>query len=438
MDVTRASASSTEAEKITRTQDDGQGVMNHAPTERATHIQIKEVLRDIKYYGQVFWRKWFASFKEVFPIFLATRLAFFVTTCLSGLFTIRDFYWAPFPLDDLWQWWYRWDTGLFMDIAAHGYTTISHTAFFPLYPLLERMVAPFVHHNFLIAGLLISNAAGLVLLMVLYQLLLEDFDHERATRAVLYLSLFCTAFYLASGYNESLFICLSLLCFYNLRHGSWLLAGSLGFLAGLTRSAGLLLIFPFCYEYLRQHEFKPQKLRVDVLSVLLIPFAVGLFALYCYYRFHDFLAFSQVQAIYWNRHLHFPWYGFVRSVRAIMISKGFLTFQALRNLTDLVPDLLVLTMIVLGIVGPWRFPKHLWVYGVYAVALYLFLILFPMDGTGLFPLQSTGRFMLEVFPAFIVLATLGKYRLVHLNYLLVSGAVLFFLTTQFLTGHWVP
>lgn len=385
-----------------------------------------------------FWRKWWVAFREVFPVYMAVHVAFFVISCLAGLFTIRDFYWAAFPRYTLWQSWYRWDTGLYMDIAKNGYTTLSHAAFFPLYPLLERYVAYITHNDLLLAGLLISDVAGLILLMVLYQLVCEDFDRERATRAVLYLSIFPTAFYLASGYNESLFLCLCLLCFYEMRHGRWLLAGVFGFLAAFTRSAGLLLAVPFCYEYLRQREWNPLRIRFDVLSVALIPLAVGIYAIYCNYQFHDFLAFSHVESMFWNRHLHTPWYGFERSFRAIAISNGFLSFQSLRNLTDLIPDLLVLALIVLGFVGPWRFPRRLWVYGVYSVSLYVFFMLFPMDGTGLFPLQSTGRFMLEVFPAFITLAALGKYRLINMNYLLPSGAVLFFLLAQFLTGHWVP
>jgi hypothetical protein len=47
------------------------------------------------------------------------------------------------------------------------------------------------------------------------------------------------------------------------------------------------------------------------------------------------------------------------------------------------------------------------------------------------------RYMLEIFPAFIVMAGFAKYRMWHFNYLMVSGALLFFLLTQFLTGHWV-
>ncbi|HCI82895.1 MAG TPA: hypothetical protein DHW02_24755, partial [Ktedonobacter sp.] len=58
-------------------------------------------------------------------------------------------------------------------------------------------------------------------------------------------------------------------------------------------------------------------------------------------------------------------------------------------------------------------------------------------GTNLFPLESVGRFMLELFPAFIIMAAAGKNKNFHMSYLMVSGAILFFLLTQFLTGHWV-
>jgi hypothetical protein len=47
------------------------------------------------------------------------------------------------------------------------------------------------------------------------------------------------------------------------------------------------------------------------------------------------------------------------------------------------------------------------------------------------------RFVLEIFPAFIMLARIGKSRTLHLSYCMVSGAIFFFLLTQFLTGHWV-
>ena len=381
------------------------------------------------------WQKWYAAFKQILPIYIAIHLAFVVTSGLAFLFTMRDFSAQSIPLHQIWDSWHHWDTGHYMWIATHGYTEAWRTAFFPLYPLLESVLMHITGDPFT-AGLLISDIACLLMLVVLYQLVLEDFDAERAWRTVLYLSIFPTAFFFAAAYNEALFMCFIVASFYTMRHGRWWWAGFFGLLACLTRSAGLFLCFPFCYEYLRQHDFKLKTLRFDVISGALIPLGLALFAGYCYVRFHDVLAFSHAQA-HWQHELHAPWHGMIDSLKAIIISSGLLSFQALRNGLDLGADLFVLALIILSGVGPWRFPRSHWSYICYAAMLFLFLQLFPVAGTGLYPLQSVGRYMLEVFPAFIVLASLGKSRMLHMNYVMISGALLFFLLTQFLTGHWV-
>ncbi len=366
------------------------------------------------------WIQWFAAFKNVLPVYIATHLAFFVITCLSVLFVLKDFSWQALPTYTLWHSWDLWDSGIFTTIAKYGYTNYNRTAFFPLYPLLERALMYVTHDDPFIAGLVISDLAGLGIFVVLYRLVQDDFSAELAERTVLYLAIFPTAFYLASGYNESLFIFFSLMSFYQLRRGHWWLAGIFGFLASLTRSAGLLMLIPFCYEYVRQHTFQWKAIRWDVFWGTLIPAGLALFGVWCFIQYHDFLAFSHAQAA-WNRSLAFPGYGIVISIQAIQKSQGFLSFQSLRNLTDLLPDLFILLFILLSFVGPWRFPRQLWAYGLYASILYIFLQLFPNGGTGLFPLESVGRFMLELFPAFIVMAAVGKYKTFHMSYLMVSG-----------------
>jgi len=52
-----------------------------------------------------------------------------------------------------------------------------------------------------IAGLVISNVAGLGMLIALYRLVEEDFDSERAYRTALYLSVFPTAFFFSAAYT---------------------------------------------------------------------------------------------------------------------------------------------------------------------------------------------------------------------------------------------
>ncbi|GHO73616.1 hypothetical protein KSD_13870 [Ktedonobacter sp. SOSP1-85] len=382
------------------------------------------------------WRKWGKATLAVLPLYLGIHVAFFIVSCLAILFQVNDFAWSNMPLATLWREWRHWDTGHFIYLAQNGYTESWRTAFFPLQPMLIAALTPLTHDNPLIASMCISNIAFLVLLVVFYRLVKEDFDQERAERAILYLVVFPTAFFLAAGYTDALFLALALSCFYNMRRGHWWLAGLFGFFASLTRSAGVFLLVPFAYEYARQRQFALKRLlQPAVLSMGLVPLGTGLFAAYCYLRFGDPLAFSHAQA-HWNRQLTFPWMGLLDSALAVKRSSGFLSFQSLRNLIDLGCDLLILGLLILCLVGPWRLPRAYLSYVLYGLVLWLFFHLVTKTDER-YALESMSRYVIELFPAFVLLATLGRNKYVNYLYLMGSGAVLFFLLTQFLTGHWV-
>jgi hypothetical protein len=288
--------------------------------------------------------------------------------------------------------------------------------------------------NFYVGGLIISNLAGLAMLVVLYRLVEEDFDRERAWRSALYLSVFPTAFFFAAAYSESLFLLMTLLSFYYMRRGRWWLAGLFAFLSALTRSAAVCLLLPFCFEYLRQHDFSWRKVRVDVLACLGVPAAIGAYMLYCYIRFGDPLSFSHAEEVMWHRHLHAPWYAFFDAAQVIL-RRGFLYFDSIHAIIDLAACLFIMVPVILAFAGPWKFPRAYLVYALFAALIYIYSLIFPFDGN--LPLGAFSRYLLAVFPAFIVLAALGKSRQFNLYYLTISTAVLAFLLLQFLTGHWI-
>ncbi len=95
--------------------------------------------------------KWFAALKQILPIYLSIHLAFLILTYGSALFSIGNFSPKTLPISTLWLAWYRWDSGHFTAIASNGYDAAWRTAFFPLFPLLERGVA-FLTHDPFIAG----------------------------------------------------------------------------------------------------------------------------------------------------------------------------------------------------------------------------------------------------------------------------------------------
>ncbi len=329
---------------------------------------------------------WLSALKDILPVYIAVHLAFLVLTYLATLFTFtpKNFSLYSLPLSTLIKSWDRWDSGHFVEIATKGYDAPYRTAFFPLFPLLERALA-FLTHDPFVAGLIIANLAGLGMLTVLYRLVAGDFDAGLAYRTVLYFSVFPTAFFFAAAYNESLFLCLALLSFYYMRRGNWWLAGLFGFLASLTRSVSLFLLVPFFYEYLRQHQFKLRATRFDILGITGMPAGLGVFALYCYLRFRDPLAFSHAQGS-WLRQLHGPWHGLLDSF-LIITRRGILSFDTIHNVIDLSAGLLMLLLIVLCFIGPWKFSRDLWAYALYAASIYFFTLLVPEAGG--FPLSLT-------------------------------------------------
>ena len=377
------------------------------------------------------WREWLNGFQQVLPIYLATHLAFLILTYLAALFTLGNFSTNFLHLHTLLGSWFRWDSGQYTHIATVGYDQHWTYAFFPLFPLLEEGLA-FLTHDPFIAGLLISNIASLGMLIVLYRLVERDFNAEDAYRTALYLSVFPTAFFFAAAYNESLFLFFALLSFYYMRQANWWLAGIFGFLATLTRLAGLVLLLPFCYEYIRQRRFNLRTIRLNSLAGALIPAGLAIYSLYCYLHFHDALAFSHAQST-WHRQLQAPSQPFLDSLTVISQNK-ILSFVSIHNVLDLSACLFILILLVLCFVGPWKFSRDHLSYGIYAAVIYLLFLV--SAGTGTLPLASFSRFMLEVFPAFIVLAAIGRKPHPNLYYLTISLTLLSFLLLQFLTGRW--
>jgi hypothetical protein len=111
-----------------------------------------------------------------------------------------------------------------------------------------------------------------------------------------------------------------------------------------------------------------------------------------------------------------------------------------RLIIDATALLLFLALLLLGFVGPERFAVSQWGILVFGLLTLLYPLFFPgtPDATGLIfdPLPSVQRFILEIFPAFIVLARFGRHHWLHEGYLVLALPLLAFFVLQFLTGHW--
>lgn len=385
-----------------------------------------------------------APIADILWLFVATRLLLVAATFIGFiLFPVPPHVYPVQPVDmvGLLTSWNHWDAVRYTQIAQFGYQNIYNTAFFPLFPLLIKGGALLLgNHGYIAMGMLISNLALLGALFVLYQIATDMLGEQVGRRTILYLCIFPTAFFFFAPYNESLFLLLTAGAFLALRRQKWWLAGALGFLAALTRSAGLLLVFPYLYELwvarkgLAAEEQSASR-RVwralpQILPVVLIPLGILIYAFYCWKVFHNPLAFSTVQR-HWDRQLTPPGTGIVFALWQLFFVQPFGSFFEVHILIDLTAMIGFIALAVLGR-RKLRSSYTIW------IGLLLFYTLISPAIHQADALVSTQRFVLEMFPGFITLAALSITR-PRLHYALLIAFPFFqaILAVLFVLNRWM-
>jgi hypothetical protein len=147
-----------------------------------------------------------------------------------------------------------WDGTWYRDIAAHGYAALPEEGlrFFPLFPMLGRVLGFVTFGRVDVALVLIANICSLGFAVGVRRLvLLERNDPKLADRAVWMTALFPGAFVLAFGYAEALWLLAAVIVFWGIRSRSWWWAAAAGFVAGLSRPLGVVLAVPAALELAR-------------------------------------------------------------------------------------------------------------------------------------------------------------------------------------------
>lgn len=150
--------------------------------------------------------------------------------------------------------WVHWDTRHYTGIALEGYTAVGderlRLVFFPLYPLLMRLLSPLTGGNVFASGLLISLACSAAASAMLCSLAYETYGARTAKLSVAYLLLSPLSVFLNCCYTEALFLCMTLAAMMLLRRGRPWLAALCGMGAALTRMPGVIVAGLFLIELL--------------------------------------------------------------------------------------------------------------------------------------------------------------------------------------------
>jgi len=142
------------------------------------------------------------------------------------------------------------DSIYLLGIAAQGYHAEPITkgfldwAFFPLYPIVTRVVSYLTLGDVALAGVIVSNVAFVAALIVLYRLAVPRLGHDVALQSLAFVALAPGAVAFAMAYTDSLFLLLAAGAFLAAEQRRWAWMGLLYGLASLTRFQGLLLGLP--------------------------------------------------------------------------------------------------------------------------------------------------------------------------------------------------
>ena len=189
---------------------------------------------------------------------------------------------------------WTWDGDWYLHIAKGGYRSVSREGlrFFPLFPLMGRIVSIALLGNVKLALLLVSNAASLGCGVLIYRMVIREFDgdSELARRSAMLLAVIPAGFVLVFAYSESLMLFFALACFGALRKQRWLEAALCAFAASLTRPLGVLLIVPILVEVISSWSSAKRRRPVERLAAVLSPMVgIGVFLAWSDWRFHDFM-----------------------------------------------------------------------------------------------------------------------------------------------------
>ena len=127
------------------------------------------------------------SYLLIFSLFVTWRTIVFVISYLSKNFIST--FGNRFPYVDTlkesglpyWLWSFgNFDGVHYLRIAQDGYAYQYTQVFFPLYPVLIKMVSFITFGNFVVAGLLISNVAFIAGLILFYKLISQNYNRKIA------------------------------------------------------------------------------------------------------------------------------------------------------------------------------------------------------------------------------------------------------------------
>jgi Gpi18-like mannosyltransferase len=283
--------------------------------------------------------------------------------------------------------WERFDTLWYLRIAERGYDLPAGVVFYPLYPCLIRSLRGLAGP--MAAALLISTLAAFFyfwgLLRLVENEVRSEFPNAQPLRTVMLAATWPASFFFFAGYTEALAVALIVWCVGWARDERWVLAAACALAAGLTRSAGTLLIVPLAIMAWRAR--RPARWLVSIAPL-------GTLGYWFWLHQTGRLSVAAAYRTYWNTEVASPWTTL---------------WQAIGSLAQRFDPLVVIGLVALivffvaGVAAPRRMRMRMRIEDrCFSAAVILHLLLrlcWP-------PLLGAPRYLLPVYPAYL---TMGNW-----------------------------
>jgi hypothetical protein len=283
--------------------------------------------------------------------------------------------------------WQRFDTLWYLRIAERRYDLPAGVVFYPLYPWLIRGLSGLAGP--MAAALLISTIAAFFYFWGLMRLVRNDVENDMQSefpstqplRSVMIAAVWPASFFFFAGYTEALAVALIVWCIIWARDQYWALAAACAFAAGLTRSAGTLVVVPLAIMAWRV----PRQARWPVAIAPL-----GTLGYWFWLHQTGRVSVAAAYRTYWNTEVASPWTTLWLAIRSLLERFDSLVMISLVAL---------IFFIVAGVAAGRRMRIEDRCFSAAVIVHLLLRLCWP-------PLLGAPRYLLPVYPAYL---TMGKW-----------------------------
>jgi hypothetical protein len=274
--------------------------------------------------------------------------------------------------------WERFDTLWYLHIAARGYDLPQGVVFYPLYPWLIRGLGAIAGP--IPAALVISTVAAFFYFWGLLRLARSGSPQASPLRTLILAAAWPASFFLFAGYTEALALALIVWCVTWARDERWALAASCAFAAGLTRSAGTLLIVPLAIMAWRSQ--RPSRWLVVIAPL-------GTIGYWFWLQQTGRLNVAGAYRMYWNTDVAAPW------------TTLWIALRSLVRYFDPLVAISLAALILFFVAGVAA--RRIRIEDRYFSAAVMVHLLLRLCSP---PLLGTPRYLLPLYPAFL---TMGRW-----------------------------